>query len=549
MTSAVFDQLIEKADLAARQGDWTQTIIALQQAETLQPDHAGVLTGMGTCLIQINQLEEAIPYFQKVTRLAPESAEAHNNLGVSYMCARAYDDAERAYKEAIAVNPDHLPAWKNLATLYLQQPEKASEGVQVLASIVKKHPDDVESLMLLAECYEAGDEIESAVTLYSRVLSIEPENQVARAKIEKYRPAQGVLGGHDRAELVKKLSALKKLKPMVAEAEKAEPKRKLDAGWIPAETMKVGVFASEGAYVYDRTTQLAQLISRTGKEVEVNSEVEALSGFDFLIFGEPILSGSLIKRLNACIQKGIPFALDIGRDYFNIPENHPGFNVYGPGNPASLHSLEIMLKAASSVIVPSKVLAERMKDRSANVKVILPNWDCENPLWTKKTSTRDTINIGWIGCAADRADLFTIKKHLLRILRNYPETRLMVTEDLEAYKGFAAISERRRGFLPATSVEDLPYQLMQFDILVVPKQNTPYNQASSDELLMAAGVRKIPWAASSFPAFEDWRSGGVLVADNECWYETLAEMVENAGLRRTLGESGEQKALTRNSVE
>jgi tetratricopeptide (TPR) repeat protein len=538
MSKKKFEQYIEKADESARQGDWAATIDALRAAEKIQPDNAGVLTGLGTCLIQINQITESIPYFIKVIQLAPESAEAQNNLGVAYAFSHFYGEAEVAYKKALAVDPEHLPAWKNLAGLYLQQAERVEEGVQVLASIVKKHPDDVESLLLMADCYESVDENESALTLYKKVLTLEPENPVARKKVLKLTTITLGLDETKRADLVKKLGALKKKVTLVTET---------TVNSEPTEIKKIGFFAPAGSTGLYRLSHIAKYYQGQGKDTIIGDESSEmdLSSLDLVIFADPLFSAEIIKKVNACNQTMKPFVIDIDQDYFQIPPEHPAYLKYGPGNPAALQALEGMLKAAAWVMTTSKVLAERYGKYSKEVKVFLPDWDPENPLWTKKSPSRKTVNVGWVGSEAERPDLLTIRKDILKLMRAYPAVNLVISGDMKAYESFSAISEKRRVFLPASDPESLPYLLQQIDILIVPLQNTLYNQARSDELLLAAGVRSIPWVASGIPAYKDWGAGGTIVENDANWYRVLANYIESKDFYKTTCASGNNQAKKR----
>ena len=117
MATSAFDTLLVQADDAARQGHWSAALTALQQASRLEPDHTGALTGLGTCLIQLDRPAEAVAALQKVTRLAPLTAEAHNNLGVVYTCVGQPAEAEAAFRRALECAQEHVPAWKNLAML------------------------------------------------------------------------------------------------------------------------------------------------------------------------------------------------------------------------------------------------------------------------------------------------------------------------------------------------------------------------------------------------------------------------------------------------
>ncbi len=190
MSIESFENYLNQADTAARAGDWTATINLLQSALELQPDHTGVLTGMGTCLIQLNRPGEALSFFTQVVNLAPQSVEAHNNLGVCHVLLGEFDKAEHSYRQAITLDPNHATAWKNLAQSLLQQPQKMGEGVEILAALVKANPQDVECLMMLGECYEIAGEKKSAAVLYQQALTVSPDLATAREALNRVKSDQ-----------------------------------------------------------------------------------------------------------------------------------------------------------------------------------------------------------------------------------------------------------------------------------------------------------------------------------------------------------------------
>jgi hypothetical protein len=99
--------------------------------------------------------------------------------------------------------------------------------------------------------------------------------------------------------------------------------------------------------------------------------------------------------------------------------------------------------------------------------------------------------------------------------------------------------------LPSVSPDDYPYLLAQVDILFVPLRNTPYNRAASDRRLMEAGVRGIPWVASPVPAFTAWNVGGLIAHTADEWHTNLRQLMLDAGLRSSLGQSGRKRAEIR----
>jgi glycosyltransferase involved in cell wall biosynthesis len=64
---------------------------------------------------------------------------------------------------------------------------------------------------------------------------------------------------------------------------------------------------------------------------------------------------------------------------------------------------------------------------------------------------------------------------------------------------------------------------------------------------MEAGIRRIPWLATPIPAVKAWDSGGLLVEKRADWYAQIRKLLNDAGLRKQLGEAGRAKAEERES--
>jgi Flp pilus assembly protein TadD len=212
MTEQIFEDFLAQADTAARNNDWATTHDLLLKANQIHPEHTGALTGIGTCLMQMQRAQEALPIFAQVIKLAPESTDAHNNLGVAYMVTGQFALAETSYKKAIELSPDSREPWKNLAFIYLKQDDRLQEGVQILAALVKSDPNDTDTLMLLGECYEMADNLESARVLYQKTLEISPDLSAAQMALERIAQKAQDAVRIARPEHAQKLAALKNLK-------------------------------------------------------------------------------------------------------------------------------------------------------------------------------------------------------------------------------------------------------------------------------------------------------------------------------------------------
>jgi glycosyltransferase involved in cell wall biosynthesis len=134
---------------------------------------------------------------------------------------------------------------------------------------------------------------------------------------------------------------------------------------------------------------------------------------------------------------------------------------------------------------------------------------------------------------------------ILRVLREFPHTQLVIGGDAQVYQLFDRLPESRRLFLPPVLPEDYPYLLGQVDILLVPMRDTVYNRTRSDRRLMEAGIRGIPWVASALPAYSRWKEGGLIANAAEEWVLHLRQLIDDPKLRTMLGQQGIQKAEER----
>ncbi len=528
MTTSAFDALLAQADGLARSSRWQDTYATLTEALTLQADHPGALTGLGTCLLQLNRPTEAVSHFLRVAALLPNAPEAHNNLGLAMALAGRPDAAEAEYRQALACDADHVPAWKNLATLCLQQ-GRFDEGVPMAAAIVKAHPEDRDALMMLAACYEQGDDKASAAHLYRQVLQQEPDHAEARTGLERTAPVPQPRIA--RPEHAQKLAALKGLKRPAA----VKPAR--------PDPVSVGFFGAEGPWETLRPWAAARWLASRGHRVKVIAHPEPADwqAFDVITLARPHAAPELSDSLAQARRAGKRVVVDLDDDYHRLPPEHPDYATLGPGNAAALRQLEAALAEADLVTTSTAVLAERYAPYARHITTVPDTWDPGNPLW-KKAVPHSTLNLGWIGGAAEVEDMRAIRTELLDLLSEFPHAQLVIAGAPAVYALFEKAAEKQRLYLPPVLPEDYPYLLAHFDLLLVPLRDTEYNRSKSARRLLEAGARGIPWLTSPLPAHQAWNAGGLLIEAPQAWPVTLRTLIEDAALRQTLGEQGQRLA-------
>ena len=116
-----------------------QAIECFEQAIKYAPQHFPLYFNMAVSLGALNKNAEAIAAYQKTLELQPNLPEAHTALGNIYWSQKQIEKAQAAFKQAMALNIDYLPARINLAEML--------DDVDTLGQLAQK--DNVESLYYL----------------------------------------------------------------------------------------------------------------------------------------------------------------------------------------------------------------------------------------------------------------------------------------------------------------------------------------------------------------------------------------------------------------
>ncbi len=109
---------------------------------------------------------------------------ASNSYGRALMKRGYYREAEIYFKQALAWNPAHFPAWVNLFMVAdLQGQNRLAEGA--LKEAARLRPTNIAVHLDLAKFYQRAGHKEEARKEWLRVLALDPSNQVARRASSK----------------------------------------------------------------------------------------------------------------------------------------------------------------------------------------------------------------------------------------------------------------------------------------------------------------------------------------------------------------------------
>ena len=170
----------------AWEGDWEGALEAYGSALDEMPDDPAVHNHVGLACFELQRYEQALEAYTRASQLAPRDpaplariAELHETMGQRHAAAdalvsmavvhqewRDWAHAIEAYQRATKLYPDHLPALRALAQIYVQvdQPQHA-----------------VQEYLNLAQAYERHGRHKSALEQCQRALEIDPKHPTARA--------------------------------------------------------------------------------------------------------------------------------------------------------------------------------------------------------------------------------------------------------------------------------------------------------------------------------------------------------------------------------
>ena len=112
-------------------------------------------------LIRTESYDDAIDVLNDIVDTNPREADAYNLLGFSYRKSKDYDRAERNYKRALRLNPDHKGALEYSGELYLETDRKEL-AEQQLAKLEKLCPSGCEELDDLKRAFASGGQTSKA---------------------------------------------------------------------------------------------------------------------------------------------------------------------------------------------------------------------------------------------------------------------------------------------------------------------------------------------------------------------------------------------------
>jgi tetratricopeptide (TPR) repeat protein len=159
----------------SRQGKTKEAMKYFEKVEKDAPNRPVLHYNMASALSDNGQWDEAISELQKELVIQPEFAEAHNNLAVALSKKGHLDEAIAQFQKALLLNPNAPKVNYNLAGIFLQKGEMDA-AIRHLKRELQIQPNQLDALNDLGIALSQEGLLSEALDQWQRTISVQPNN-------------------------------------------------------------------------------------------------------------------------------------------------------------------------------------------------------------------------------------------------------------------------------------------------------------------------------------------------------------------------------------
>lgn len=170
-------------------GQVDEAIAHDRAALRIRPGEANGLTNLANALLQKGELPEAIQHFREVVRLRPNDSEVRRNLGKALFQSGAIDASVAEFRAALRIRPTDSDAAYSLGNALLQKGE-AGAAIPYFRKAIESQAGNIAAHYNLAIALQRDGQLDAAIAEFRQTLRLEPgkvdaHNNLAIALLKK----------------------------------------------------------------------------------------------------------------------------------------------------------------------------------------------------------------------------------------------------------------------------------------------------------------------------------------------------------------------------
>lgn len=166
------------AEVLIGQRSYDEAEVLLEKANGLAGGDTRILFALSGLLIRRNRFRAAAKWLSDLLVLDPDSPRAYSDLGVALAGIRQYEEARRQLERAIELEPRLIEPHINLSSVQyrLQLPTKAEKAARDAIALDSRHPD---ALLCLANALQAQGRFAESIPALRQVIEVVPQFDTA----------------------------------------------------------------------------------------------------------------------------------------------------------------------------------------------------------------------------------------------------------------------------------------------------------------------------------------------------------------------------------
>lgn len=172
--------MLKKAEEEKLQANFEKAIEILQKVILDTPDCFEAYEEIGDNYLSLRQLNKAEKAFKQALKINPDSSNAHYLLGFLCSIQQRWDDSVKELSRADELFPNHPEILRCLGWSYYNQNRKSERGIALLERSRNLAPQDLNVLCDLGVCYMNVAQFEKAIPIFKQVIDLNPHSDQAR---------------------------------------------------------------------------------------------------------------------------------------------------------------------------------------------------------------------------------------------------------------------------------------------------------------------------------------------------------------------------------
>lgn len=172
--SPQLDAKIQRIKLMISENNCKKAIKSSEELLAIQPRAKSVWNLLGIAYYLDGDLQAAIKSFNCVATDSAVGDIANYNLAQIYLAQGDTVSAEKYYRSALRLNPNHLQGLKNLAHVYINRGE-CEKAIPLLTKALHNDPQSIDLLCGIGDSYRQLMDYQNALAMYDRAVALAPD--------------------------------------------------------------------------------------------------------------------------------------------------------------------------------------------------------------------------------------------------------------------------------------------------------------------------------------------------------------------------------------